>query len=360
VSIAKSIGLVAAAGVIAIGGYYLATDQGPSVRTASAPASVGGPEVLDIKAGGAPGKRVVMRTDVSAQTKMEMEMPAGAPAAAAQRAADSGNSNSHIVEEFAVTWREEPGGTAVTFEVLSSEGEMEIGSEKIVWSPSKPLRPATQRSPMENQLAPMVQGMQARVGKRLIVHLNAAGKLERYEGAEELAAATGKPDAKAVAEELVKQFRPTILPDKPVKIGDTWTRTETQKQGATGEITVSQECRFAGWEMLGQRRVAAIEITGTISGNALEQLMVSSFNRARAKASNSSAGAQAPVPTSSSSFKGKTLFDPEMGIVVDSNVDLAISTGMAMAAGPKSFQMKTTTTNLRRVSLVSMSEAPGK
>ena len=119
-------------------------------------------------------------------------------------------------------------------------------------------------------------------GAKFTTQADAAGKVGTMEGIQDLVKgmdATSAPGAgdmmKGVAsEEALKEFfeQGDELPDHPVKIGDTWTKThESMKQMGGGSLEL--KLTFKGWAERMGHKCAEFEYSGKVSGAASESEM---------------------------------------------------------------------------------------
>lgn len=154
-------------------------------------------------------------------------------------------------------------------------------------------------------------------------------------------------DVKSLSKEMEQLVLPKGLPDRPVKVGDTWTTSETRKLGAMGEIRIDQEHRFAGWEMVDNRRVAVIETAGTTNIGNGAQL---------------SKQAQSYQPKwSDVSIVGKIWFDPELGVIGATSVQkLTMEMTIPAPKQPKPMAMKMHMNTTTKTSLVKVSDAAAR
>jgi RNA polymerase sigma factor (sigma-70 family) len=156
------------------------------------------------------------------------------------------------------------------------------------------------------------------VGKRLEYFLDADGKVQTIQGADELAAqvaAVGTPEQRQVfngvfgGDALKNYFLiPEMMPNRKINVGGSWSGTKDIVD-FTGIVTVKMKFTFKDWEPHGGQRRAHIETTGSVS-------------------SKTSGGA---VEIPKGIYTGEFWFDPESGTVVDSNnsedLTLKITTG---------------------------------
>lgn len=157
-----------------------------------------------------------------------------------------------------------------------------------------------------NPVAPILRAMN---GTRLQYFTDAAGKIEKMGGVDDLMkriAATGKPQQRAMfqqmfSEDTLKRYGSfsDALPNRSVNIGDSWS-TKNDIASTIGTLTLDMKYTFKDWEQHGDRRCAHVEAVGDISSKTASAAMV---------------GAMVEIE------KGKILgdfwFDPDAGMIVD-------------------------------------------
>lgn len=159
---------------------------------------------------------------------------------------------------------------------------------------------------------PIAEMLGKMVGARLVYFLDASNRVERIEGIDELLnrLSTGNTAAASLKsvfnEDYFKRIMDTTLylPPKPVQPGDTWPVEIQLPIGVFGTMHVNYTSAFKGWEMHGKRNCALIEFAGTMeiepSGSASQGLKLSVQN---------------------GKTSGMLWFDPELGMVIDSNIN---------------------------------------
>ena len=150
--------------------------------------------------------------------------------------------------------------------------------------------------------------MRKLVGLKIHYLTDSNGRIEKVVGARELQTkltATATPQAKSILgpllhEENLKRvvMLDSGLPDRTVKVGDSWPEQRDQPMGQMGTVQVNTTNAFRGWEEHDQRRCAIIEFTGTVA--------------------NKPGGPPTPLSMSIENGRtsGKSWFDPASGMVV--------------------------------------------
>ena len=151
--------------------------------------------------------------------------------------------------------------------------------------------------------------LRAMVGARLQYFTDAAGKVEKMGGMDELTKrvnAAGKPQQRAMFQQMfnedtLKRYGSfsEALPNRLVKIGESWTMKD-DIVASIGTLTLDMNYTFKNWEQHGDRLCAHIEATGDISSKNVSAAMVG-----------------AAVEIEKGEISGEVWFDPEMGMIVD-------------------------------------------
>lgn len=158
---------------------------------------------------------------------------------------------------------------------------------------------------------PMAPTLRKLVGARIKFLTDAAGKIESVEGFKELLERISEGSS-ALEQGMIKgmftedNFKEMYsagqgLPDKPVKIGDTWPLKVEMALGPLGSVVVNSQYTFKGWEQHNNHKSALLEFTGTISS-----------------VSDPAAGGGVTIDNGKTS--GKVWFDPILGMVIDTDV----------------------------------------
>ncbi|MFM8471102.1 MAG: DUF6263 family protein [Limisphaerales bacterium] len=197
------------------------------------------------------------------------------------------------------------------------------------------------QDPKNNFLAAPLRKL---VGAKVKYLTSADGKVEKVEGTPQLRSkvtAGANPYAIAtlnnmLSDEAIKNWNSlhTGLPEKAVKLGDTWSFARAQQYGP-GSINVDATNTFKAWEQRDGRKVALIEIAGVITtkpaaGNSLVTITVED----------------------GATTKGKAWFDPALGMVVESATTSEFTVKMALANG------QATSSKAKIVATTKLTDAP--
>ena len=184
--------------------------------------------------------------------------------------------------------------------------------------------------PPQNGMVPpqVVAVVQKLKGSKLKFLTDAEGKIESVEGIEDLVqrlASAADPNAKP--EDILKNLPAEAtanlkdsfanmsgLPDKPVKIGDTWSPKLDAMKAMPEGAQFNYVYTFKGWEQHNNKRCALIEMAGDFG-------------------MNPDAATPPGMPAIKARLSGKIWFDPEAGMVVESSMKPDINLNMA-AMGP--------------------------
>jgi len=120
------------------------------------------------------------------------------------------------------------------------------------------------------------------------------------------------------------------LPDKPVQPGDTWPVHLQISLGDMGNIATDYDFNLAKWETHGQRLCGRLEFQGTLKGTP------------NAGAKNSGLSMLLQDGTTS----GVSWFDPELGLVVEANLNQDLTMLMSMPVNVRGKSMTLNMTNL--------------
>jgi hypothetical protein len=240
----------------------------------------------------------------------------------------------HIVQsqDVALTVNKELDNGGRELEVAYTAMKMEItmGGQVILGFDSK----SDPAKDSENQWAPLFRKMGE---MRLKLLTNRKGAVEKVEGLKEF---TDKLGAEAppqlqgmlqamLSEDNIKHMGavPEGLPDKPVKIGERWPVKQEISLGPMGKLTITLQFTFKGWEDRDQRRCAVLEHIGTIAG------------------APGAEGAQMTMHITGGDTKGRTLFDPELGMTIESTAQQKMSMKVSAMGQDMNIQMQQMITN---------------
>jgi hypothetical protein len=168
------------------------------------------------------------------------------------------------------------------------------------------------QSPAQDTNNPAAPVLRAMIGARIQYFTDANGKVEKMEGVDELMnriAATGKPQQQAMfkqmfSEDTLKQYGSfsDSMPNRIVKIGESWP-VKRDIASAIGVLTVDMKYTFKNWEQHGDRKCAHVEDTGDLTSKGV------------------STTTGAAIEIQKGKISGDFWFDPELGVIVDANVN---------------------------------------
>ena len=186
----------------------------------------------------------------------------------------------------------------------------------------------------ENKVAPandspVPDALKQLIGGKLGVELSSHNKLVKTDGGRELMdkALGERPDNRAEGM-LRRIFSPqnvrqmvelSGLPDKPVKIGDSWP-AKRELAGNQTSIPVELNCTFKGWQQHENRKCALVEFSGAITGG-------DTSDKDRRRSGNKSDAGNGKVE--SGKMEGRMWFDPQLGMITETVVDsnLTVNSG---------------------------------
>ena len=270
----------------------------------------GGPVELKLK--WPKGERIVQEMDMK-QTS-ELSIP-GQTAPVKQEIA--------MQQEFGLTVvKESPDGEhEVEMEFLNARLDVPIGSKTLANYDSTKASAADQGNPVALMFGKII-------GSKVRFFLNAGNEVERMEGAdglqERLASVAPVSQLQAFkdmySEGNLKQMMDAhlILPSKAVQPGDTWPVHIQFPMGTMGTMFVDDNFTFKSWERHGERNCARLEFEGTVT-NKLDP----DANPARMS-----------VSITDGKSSGVAWFDPELGMRIDSAMNLDMNLVITMPENP--------------------------
>lgn len=244
------------------------------------------------------GERIVHDMDM----KMKVETSgAGLPAQAQEGA------NVTMGQKFTMTVLKDlpEGGHEVELEFLSMRMGMEAGGKKVLDYDS---------DAKKGSKDPMAEVMGKVIGSKVDFFLNASNDVDHMEGVDSLMAkltAGGNQQAAAsiqgmFSESYFKQMMSSsrFLPSHAVAPGDSWPVQLEFPIDPVGTLELNYTVTLEKWEMHGARNCARLEFQGDIK---------------------SKPGSKSAMPGGSVSFRdgntsGVSWFDPELGVVIDTDV----------------------------------------
>ena len=232
-----------------------------------------------------------------------------------------------IIQEFSLAaLKERPeGGVEVELKFISQKMSSKMAGRELM-SFDSASDPSTDGA---NPIAPTLRKI---VGAHVKYLIDARGKVEKMEGYDEFLkqiTAGGSPQAEMMikgmfSEDTLKQFgaRAQGLPEKPVKIGDTWPVHLEISAGPMGTMDLDMKYKFTGWEQHDGHNCALLTYTGDVTSKA---------------ATNNPAMS---MTIEKGVITGKNWFDPALGATVDGTADQSISVKMTMQGQKTDSTMK--------------------
>jgi hypothetical protein len=217
------------------------------------------------------------------------------------------------------------GGVEVEFKFVSQKVSSKMGAQELM-SFDSASDPANDGA---NSVAAMFRKL---IGAHVKFLMDKNGKVEKVVGYDEFMSqisAGGGPGSEMMfksmfSEDTLKQFgaRAQGLPDKPVKIGDTWPNHLEIAAGPMGTMTMNMKYKFAGWEQHDGHNCALLTFTGDVT---------------------SKPGTNNPAMSmtiQNGTLSGQSWFDPALGMPVDNTADQSMSVKMNMQGKNTDSQMK--------------------
>jgi hypothetical protein len=217
-----------------------------------------------------------------------------------------------IEQEYAleVTKQADKGKKEIDLEFLSTDLEVTSGGKVVMNIDTKGEAGGAEA---DNPLAASYRQL---VGTKIKYHLNDRNMVEKIDGLKEFVdKAVGKAPAQAKAmmrtqfsDDYFKQLVEfgKSLPSKPVKPGDTWPVKTQIAMGAMGYVIADLNYTFKGMEQREKRDCAAIDFTGSLTSK---------------PPSNTPPPTATSVTIEKGTMSGRTWFDPELGSMVDTDMD---------------------------------------
>jgi Family of unknown function (DUF6263) len=180
-----------------------------------------------------------------------------------------------------------------------------------------------------NPVAPMLRKA---VGAHITYLTDSDGKIEKVQGFPEfIKQLTGGVSAQSqqmmksmFSEDSLKQYASGAqgLPDKPVKVGDTWPVHMDMNMGPMGNMTLNLKFKFAGWEQHNDHNCVLLTYTGDMAskGGPTSNAMKISIENGK--------------------LSGKNWFDPELGVMVENTGDQTMTVKMSMQGKDMTSKMK--------------------
>lgn len=209
------------------------------------------------------------------------------------------------------------GGQELELKFISQKVSSRMGGKEIMSFDST-------ADPASDGANPAAAILRKVIGAHVRFLVDAKGKVEKIEDYDQfiqLLGGDGSPQSQMVAkgmfnEENLKQFgdHGQGLPDKPVKVGDSWPFNIEMQTGPLGALKIATKCKFAGWEQHDGHNCAVLAYSGDISS----------------KASDDSGVKGIKMNIEKGTITGKHWFDPALGTTIggDSGEDMTLNMEM--------------------------------
>jgi hypothetical protein len=204
------------------------------------------------------------------------------------------------------------GEREVEMEFLNARVGMTFGSKALPNFDSEKKSPADKANPLAKLFEKII-------GSKIQFFLNASNEVERMEGVDALTeklASDGRADEldglrNQFSEGNLKQMMSAnlFMPSQAVQPGDTWPVHIEFPMGTMGTMVVDDQFTFQNWEMHGERNCARLEFQGTVTN----------------KPDTAADPNKMSVAITSGDASGASWFDPELGITIDSLINLNMS-----------------------------------
>ena len=253
-------------------------------------------------------------------------------------------------QEFVQRWEVKDvtadGVATVDMSVVSVKTSMDQGTG--VTGEFDSTKPAEEQFSGPPNLRPMMETMGMLVGERSTVEVDAQGNVRKVEGmnkvVEKMLAKMGNANPivarnvrstmgdEAIRGNLELFFK--ILPEKPVKEGDTWTTTFQQSSpGMGGRMKIDSEWKHAGTETVNGASVVKL----------VNNMKVDVAPPKEGEESGLAPGMKMTVTDGKGT--GESLFDAKAGQVVKSTVTMTLPIEISMSGQGQSIAMKNDTTS---------------
>ena len=215
-------------------------------------------------------------------------------------------------EEYALSVLQERagGGRELEMEFLAIQMNMSAGGQP-------PMAFDSKGAAIDEESNPLAGALRKMIGSRLKLLTDASNQVEEIEGFNEFFAkvSVGLPPqvqgmmSGMLSEDQLKQMAGQglshMLPDKPVKPGDSWPVNFDLSGGPIGTINLDLNYSFKRWEDHEKRNCALLDFGGTMTS----------------KDGQTAGPMGVKVVIENGSMSGKTWFDPDLGMAVGSDID---------------------------------------
>jgi len=283
--------------------------ESTSASTSTSAANQGGLVTLKMK--WPVGNRYVQRLEVNGDTETRMPQM---PRPMAQKI--------NLAQEYSITvvGQQPKSGPELQMEFESTEMEVTMNGKQVVSLDTK-----AEAGAAEND--PSIAGFRQIVGAKIKFLLDESNRVEKVEGVKEFlakATAASNPQGRATMQGMFSEeyFKQMVdfqrgLPDKPVKVGDSWPLKTDLTVPVLGQMNLDLNYTLAGWEQREKRKCAVINFVGTMSS----------------KGAAGTGPMGMSMKLESGKLSGKSWFDPELGYPIEAAIDQDLVIHMTMAAG---------------------------
>ena len=292
-----------------------ATPSQPTTNAAAATTNAPAGDSVDLRLKWPVGKRYLQRMEVVQESE---SMIPGVPQAMKQESVQSQDYS------ITVTKEREGGGRELELEFVGQKVDTKMGGKPLVTFDSK----SDAKGDRTNAVA---SAMRKLVGVKIQYLTDTNGRIEKVVGGQELQnrlTSTATPQAKMILTSLLNEenLKRVVtlavgLPDKPVKVGETWPVQRDTPMGQMGTLLLDMNYTFKGWEEHEKRRCALLEFTGSVTNKAGAAPTAMSMTVENGKTS------------------GKLWFDPVAGMVIDSFSEQEMT--MKIVSGGQNIESKT-------------------
>jgi predicted DNA-binding protein YlxM (UPF0122 family) len=238
--------------------------------------------------------------------------------------AQPAKTETHIRNDFEIsTLGDIPdGGWNLQFKILDTALDLTQNGTKVLSFNSNDNSPGDPNSP--TRLLHLI------VGVPLQYQMDANGEVQKVDGTEQFTKQVdaGNPQQRLLFQQLfgtdiLKRYASLgdWMPKRPVKIGDSWT-LKKDVHSAAGDLTFDMKFVFQNWEQHEDRRCAHIKMSGRISTKSI-----------------STAETAAAMRIEKGEITGDVWFDPNLGMVVESDSNQSIALKVSTQAQTVSPQL---------------------
>ena len=319
-------GAAAPAAGAAAGAAAAAAKTGTNAPAAAAGAN----DTVDLRLNWPVGKRFLQRMDIAFESETTM---AGLPQGARQETVQSMDYTVSVLKD------REGGGRELELEIVAQKTDAKVAAKQSVAFDSK-------SDPKTDRANAPAGALRKLVGLKIHYLTDTNGLIEKVVGAQELQSkliATATPQTKIILttllseENLKRAVNLAIgLPDKPVKVSETWSAQRDNNLGPLGIMQMDLKSTFKGWEEHDKRRCALIEYSGPVT------------------AKPGTAAPPMTVTVENGKVTGKIWFDPVSGMIADASLEQEGTTKIVVSGQTAESKSKTKTS----VKVVEVGDVP--